>query len=72
MPEKAILERAFKAARSRHPGTTAITGLTPQRPSRNALCRCAFGRRPASNSEIRSAFALVAMRNGDRPGVLVA
>ena len=40
--------------------------------SRNALITHAFGRRPASNSEIRSAFALVAMRNDARPGVVVA
>jgi len=39
---------------------------------RNATAARAFGRRPVTSGEIRSAFAARAMRNGDRTGVLVA
>ena len=51
-------------------GAAALIGAS--RRWRNALGAHAFGRRPVSNSEIHSAFALAAMRNTARPGGVVA
>lgn len=53
-------------------GAEAAGLMAPFHRSRNAFVTCAFGRRSVSSSEIRFAFALVAMRNGVRAGVLVA